>query len=314
MQAFFDESGLNPHTNKALVMGGFLASVEEWEQTSEAWKACLGRSPQIAYFKREEATNLNGEFLRFSRRNADEKMKDLALVLAESPLQGFCISVRHDLLAHRDSSASKKSVGSRTYDWAFMTATSGILQWAKDRHPNATVDFIFDERRELEQCIARFIELKRLAGEMGQEVLDVFSRAGTCTPANDKSVVALQMGDLLAGEFAAMQNAGEAPSATWKQIASRRQIVHMPCKIPRVAPVLVALEGMDKHIKDASGRILKRIYKNKESSPELAAECDGLIAKYVLQETAINMLMEIHQSDEGFRRFQEMMGATDDPA
>jgi hypothetical protein len=41
-RAFFDESGTDPKKNKALVLGGFLGSVEEWERASDAWDACLG--------------------------------------------------------------------------------------------------------------------------------------------------------------------------------------------------------------------------------------------------------------------------------
>lgn len=312
MRAFFDESGMNPHEDNALVMGGFLGTVEEWEQTSESWDACLSADPPIRYFKSDEANNLEGEFLRFNRVAADAKKNELAAVIGASGLRGFCASVQHQLLAHRDPGATKRTAGSRTYDWGFFTATSGVLQYVRDHFPEESVDFVFDERRELGQCIALFNQLKSLSEVYGPWA-QVFGRAGTCTPGEDKKIAALQMGDLLAGEISSMGNLGRPPSEAWKRLVVHRDIVHVLCDMPWPIPVLIKLQGLAKEIQDTSGKILKRIYKDKEKSPELEADCDALIARQVLFETALNTLMEIHRSDEGFRRFQEMMRKRDAP-
>ena len=306
MKAFFDESGLNPHTDKALVMGGYLGTVEEWERVSEAWDECLHALPRIEYFKSDEAKNLQGQFLRFNRATANQKKNDLAAIVGVSGLQGFCASVQHKLLAHRDPVATKRTAGSRTYDWGFFTATSGVLQYVKDHHPEEIVDFVFDERRELGQCISLLSQLKELAQEYGAWV-NVFSRAGVCIPADDKTTAALQMGDLLAGEFSSMGNIGNPPSEAWRLLTTHHEIAHISCDLPWAIPILIAIQGWGKQIQDTSGKILKRIYKDKERTPELAADCDDLIAKQVLYETAINTLMEIHQSDEGFRYFQKII-------
>ena len=287
-------------------MGGYLGTVEEWERVSEAWDACLSTPPGIGYFKSDEAKNLQGEFLHFNHATADQKKCDLAAIVGSSNLQGFCASVPHVMLAHRDPSATKQTAGSRTYDWGFFTSTSGVLQYARDHYPDeATVDFVFDERRELAQCVSLLNELKELAQEYAPWT-NAFSRAGTCTPGDDKKVVPLQMGDLLAGEFSSMGNAENPPSEAWKRL-SVRGIVHIPCDMPRPIPILIALQGMGKQIKDSSGKILKRIYKDKERTSELAADCDDLIARQALFEAAMNTLIKMHESDEGFRRFQEIM-------
>jgi Protein of unknown function (DUF3800) len=313
MRAFFDESGLNPHEDKALVMGGYLGTIEEWERTSEAWDACLSAPPAIRYFKGDEARNLQGEFFRIGRAAADQKANDLADVVGASGLQGFCTSVKHEILAHRDPSATKRMAGSRTYDWAFFTVTSGVLQFVAKHYPDETIDFVLDERRELGQCAAMFGQLKELALKYGiwENATNVFSRGGTCTAADDKKTAALQMADMLCGEFSAMRNGGVPPSEVWKRLVVRREVVHVFCDMPWPIPVLIALQGFGKQIQDASGKILKRIYKDRERTPELSADCDDLIANQALFETAMNSLMEIHQSDERFRRFQEIMRSKD---
>lgn len=308
MRAFFDESGLNPHEDRALVMGGYLGTIGEWEKISDAWDACLHAAPKIDYFKSDEAKSLHGEFLHFNRASADQKKNDLAAIVGASELQGFCASVRHELLAHRDPGATKRTAGSRTYDWGVFASTSGVLQYAKDHHPDQTVDFVFDERRELGQCIFLLNQLKEVAGEYGPWV-NVFSRVGTCTPADDKKTAALQMADLLAGEFDAMGNGGDPPSDTWKRLVERRGVGHIRCEMPWAIPLLVGLQGWEKQIRDTRGRILKRVNKDKERTPELEKDCDALIAKMALYESVFNALLEAHQSDERFRQFQKMMRA-----
>lgn len=311
MRAYFDESGLNPHEDLALVIAGFLGSPDEWQRVATAWTDCLFSPPRISYFKNDEAKGLHGEFSGLSRVIADQKKNDLAQIVGTSKLQGFCISVRHELLAHRVPAATKRTAGSRTYDWGFFTATSGVLQYVRDHYPEETVDFIFDERRELGQCISLFNRLKELAsGDTPWG--EVFSRAGTCTSADDKKTVALQMGDLLAGEFSGMGNSGNAPTEAWRRLATLHGIAHIRCDMPWPIPILVALQGMGKQITDASGKILKRIYKDRERSPELLKECDDLIAKQILFETALKYLTEIHEEDEGFKRFRELMRSEDD--
>lgn len=310
MKAFFDESGLNPQQDVALLMGGFLGTVEEWERVSDAWDECLNQHPKIAYFKSEEARSLDGEFGHFSRASAEQKKNDLAKIVGNSELQGFCASVRHKLLAHRDSSATKRTAGSRTYDWGFFTATSGVLQYMRDHYPHETVDFIFDERRELLQCISMFNELRELAREETPWA-EIFSRAGTCTPGDDKKIPALQMGDLLAGEVSNMGNGGNPPTEAWRLLATRRGIAHVPCDMPWAIPILVALQGEIKQVKDTAGQFLKRLYKDQERSPELLALADKLIFNEAICKAAINALMEIHESDEAFVRFKERLSEQD---
>jgi hypothetical protein len=289
-------------------MGGYLGTVEEWEKISDAWDECLHRPPHIEYFKSDEANHLQGEFLRFNRVSADQKKKDLATILGASELQGFCASVQHELLAHRDPAATKRTAGSRTYDWGFFAATSGVLRYVKDHHPEETVDFVFDERRELRQCISLLGQLKELAQEYGPWI-NVFSRVGSCVPGDDTKAVALQMADLLAGEFSAIGNAGDSPSETWKRLVARRGVIHVPCDMPSPIPVLVALEGFRKQLEIESEKILKRIHKDKESGSELSADCDELIAKQIFYQATIDTLMEIHQSNPLFRDFQRMIKA-----
>lgn len=129
-RAFFDESNTDPQANKALVMGGFLGRVEEWERASNAWDSCLHEKPSIEYFKYSEAQSLDEEFGQFNRATADAKILALAKIISGFPeLQGFCITVPHRIFKHRDAGFAKGRAGGRVYDWGFLTTTSGLLQY-----------------------------------------------------------------------------------------------------------------------------------------------------------------------------------------
>jgi hypothetical protein len=196
-RAFFDESGLDPTLRKVLIMGGFLGSVEEWEQASNAWDSCLHAAPSIDYFKDSECRSLDGEFRQFNRTSAEAKRIALSKVLSRFKLLGFCVTVSYTWFMHRDAKASRKVHGSRVYDWGFMTATTGVLQYFSSHYEekDGPVDFIFDDRTELRACIDAYNQIKAnpfFASKMRD--------AGECVPGDDKKVAALQMADLLTGE------------------------------------------------------------------------------------------------------------------
>ena len=128
-------------------------------------------------------------------------------------------------------------------------------------------------------------------------------------PGDDKKTAALQMGDLLAGEWSAMKNFGELPSRAWELLTAHRGIAHLPADIPRAIPILVGLERLRKQIQDSSGKLLKRYHKDGERTAELSSAMDDLMDKINIHESALNALMEAHESDEGFRRFQKMLRA-----
>jgi hypothetical protein len=54
----------------------------------------------------------------------------------------------------------KGVVGSRLYDWAFLASIEGVLEHVEGLSDEEKVDFVFDERRELDACIPAFYRAK----------------------------------------------------------------------------------------------------------------------------------------------------------
>jgi hypothetical protein len=269
-RAFFDESGTDPEKNKALVMGGFLGEVEEWERASDSWDACLHEPPSIEYFKGSECKSLDGEFLKFNRVTADAKALELARTISRFKLLGFCATVPYTLFMHRDPKASRGMIGSRVYDWGFLTATSGVLQYLDVKFlGNDRVDFIFDNRTELPACIGIYNRMK--ADPFFAST--TMRRAGTCIPGDDKKVVALQMADLLAGDSSHYLDT-KSKSEAFVTIRDSNKIVHLPCEPPRQFPDTLRLQKMAKEVHKEATEFLRRAKKNSPDRFESVEEVE----------------------------------------
>lgn len=268
-RACFDESGLNPDENATLVLGGFVGHVEEWERASQAWNDCLKGHPSIDYFSHKEANGLNEQFRKFSRSAADKKITALAQVIAQFRLQGFCVVVPLSGFADRDSAATKGMIGTRPYDWGFLTAISGVLQLMSRLKGDYIVDFVFDDRKELRACCDSYDRMKRMKSS------HTMQHAGVCTPRDDKQVAALQMADLLSWEFSHFEHSSVRLEPL-QIILTARPIVRLPCYLPPDVADVTSLHKEAVYVKKAADRLLKRIYGDKEKSLELIKDVDQL--------------------------------------
>lgn len=308
-RAFFDESGLNPKEDKAFIMGGFLARVEDWERVSEQWDTCLRQHPVIEYFKSDEARNLSGQFGRLSRLAAEKKKSALAQVIGDADIQGFCATVKYRDFVNRDARANKAWMGGRIYDWGFLTSTSGLLQYMRSAHPGEKVDFIFDSRSELPLCIATLEELK---GDDGSPWSSLMQCAGSCISGDDKEIAALQMADLLAGEVSSMVNSGDKASESWRVIAGKKRVIHITCDLPPTVSILLAARGAYREISISNTQLARRLYKENERSEALAKDFHDLSERAVFFSAAINSLKEEFEADPEFIKFRERLRARPD--
>ena len=279
-RAFFDESGKDPVRNKALVMGGFLGRVEEWLKASDAWDEALHESPRIEYFKSSEATSLTGEFWRWRRIETDKKILSLAKSIAKFDVFGYCITVPHRLFEHHDPKASH-GAGTKAYDWGFLAATSGLIQFLDEDHPgDDKVDFVFDKCSELPACIAQYNFLK------ADPVLKTtMRRAGECSPGDDKEVAALQMADLLSGEFSRHVD-GRVMSDALNIIRENNKIGHLPCRPPRQFPDTLRIAKLAKQV---HGEAVEYLKKSKIGSTAFASP-----------EDVVNQVLELKMRESYF--------------
>jgi len=192
LRGFFDESHRDSK-DKQFIMAGWLASVDEWERISDAWQACLMAHRKINYFKSYEAYNLNGQFLKFSKSERDAKCLALAKVIASHHVRGYIATANHKIIQNKPKRLGKM-MGTRIYDWGFMTIISTVLQERSSNLEKQKIDFIFDKATELRSCIESYEEIRQKLPASQKQI------AGEAIPGDDKELAGLQAADLFAGE------------------------------------------------------------------------------------------------------------------
>jgi Protein of unknown function (DUF3800) len=281
LRAVFDESGTDPR-GPAFVMGGFLSTVKEWELAVDAWNACLHQPPSINAFHHVEAQNRSGDFRGWSKEDCDAKVLSLAWTIARFGLQGFVTIISHSWFVPRDKRASFGMFGSRIYDHAFLRVVSCVTDYVHRAVPgDDKVDFIFDRRPELKQCIRVYEELRESS----------WRRSGSCLPGDDKSNVALQMADLLAGEFLKIVET-QKKSVAVACINTAQPVFHLRCTPPKWFPQMLALHGFGQSVKDDSDSLQKRIYGDRERSIQIISDARELILNRLEFEAHFKSLCE----------------------
>ena len=296
-RAFFDETGRNPVEDKAFVMGGFLGRVEEWLKASDAWDECLHENPRIEYFKHSEFMNLGDQFWKFSRQQADKKILALATVIGNYDLTSFCAIVPHGLIKNKP--VEKGLIGTRVYDWGFSLAIKLALQHMRSQPEHERVDFIFDKCSELRANIENFNAMKE-----NPFTAEFMSHAGACDPGDDREVVALQMADLLAGEFLA---AGEEQiqSEAFQVIRDKNKVGYARCDPPAQHVPMLDVLSLGKQIQEEAGEFLKLHRQKALGEQELLERLADLITKeafFNVQHSRLVTLLENNPEYQDFRR------------
>jgi hypothetical protein len=265
-----------------------LGRVEQWELASDAWDECLKAPPSIEYFSHREA-------------RCEEKMLDLAKVIARFPLRGFCVYIRHKSLAARDPKSMRGVVGSRPYDWAFLGAIDVVLEHVESLKSGEKVDFIFDHRNELKACIPAFYDIK----ETGFK--SCYRHAGQCGPGDDRCLLALRMADLLAGEFNSCKENGQL-SETLRVISEATHLTQTEC-VPY--PVVNSNISLDKasqqNTRDALAFLEKiRNVKEENLSLGMARELNELLQRDAYNRIQVKRHNDQLELDPGYQAFKKI--------
>jgi hypothetical protein len=215
-----------------LIFGGYVGTVGEFGRAADAWQDCLDESPAITYFHHKEAPS-------------ECKIIPLARVVSGFDLQGFVVTIPHTPFLDRHSAAAKGMFGTRIYDWGFVHTVTGVLEWVDQNFPEGEkVDFVFGTgRRELDLCRAKLFD------PLSSEGNGIWRRAGTCTPGDSKTIQALQMGDLLAGQVLEHIRTGEAPGLA--ELAHSKPILLLRENPPSALGVGLTLQKLGKQLYDA---------------------------------------------------------------
>src|SRR5947208_2459105 len=78
LQAMIDESDSHGQKPRVFVLGGYIASVSQWETLTHAWQGVLDQSPRLKYFSFRDAFPTSGKprgvFHGFTEEQRDRRV------------------------------------------------------------------------------------------------------------------------------------------------------------------------------------------------------------------------------------------------
>jgi len=217
-------------------MGGWVASVEAWENFSDDWDRELHRAPAIPYFKQKEANSKTEQFAGWAEADINLKTFRLAQVVdrhidPRRKQYGILTGLKPEVLRIllRLSVAAKKQVRSalkmtEPYDFCFHSVIGMVLLHQHfNLRENKFVDFIFDTHSSFERCEKIHREVK------GLMLPELAAIAGTITEGDDKQLAPLQAADLLVGQATKNLKQGK-PDKPFLLLARGQRILFAPLR------------------------------------------------------------------------------------
>lgn len=225
LQAFIDESGSGQPP--VLIMGGYVATADQWAAFSEEWSSILNMKPSIGYFSMEDALKLDGEFYGISEESRDEKLVFLKRAIDRHVQAGVCCALPYDAFERVFASdpATPPQMRSR-YFFAFFGIAFLLAQHQQHAGINGPIDLCFDESvMEMNRVLNAWDSFTQHA-PVPKHLLGETPRF-----ADDKRTIPLQAADFCAG----MVRLNWIARATGKP---RRKMPWEHTKPERVAPLL----------------------------------------------------------------------------
>ena len=226
LQAMIDESDSHGVTPRLFVMGGYIASVRQWQKLTDEWRAELLRDPRIRSFSFREAFPAGGrpnaQFHRMSVEERDIRVSNLREIIARNTAAQ--IGIGFEVSAHEAAYSWDSRQKNNPYGYAFvkLLASMSVLMQAL-KLGKQRVDFIFDDQKKKEKAI---IDGWHHAREYTRpDDPSNFKKVLVNTPVfrSSKEVIALQAADFFVGSARTWNIAvinGRDPHKLWGLVDS----------------------------------------------------------------------------------------------
>ncbi len=150
LQAFVDDS--REFGAPGFVLGGYIASVEDWERFSIEWQRVLDMPMRIEYFNMNEAYRIDGQFRHWSEPRRDERLSLFYDVIERHiPAAISCVIPIETLKSVVRSFDFPSLKGNRKllenpYYLALPSLITLTAKYQDKMQLNEKIDFIFDEQ------------------------------------------------------------------------------------------------------------------------------------------------------------------------
>lgn len=228
LQAAIDESGNAPDQH-TFVLGGFLATAEQWAAFAVEWEAELNRDPRIEYFKFKEASNLKDQFHGWSEQACDERVERLALIIRKHVTARFHASIQHDHFqefVRRVPVPSRRLLSDHPYILVLSRMLTTVASLMADLDLKEDCDFYFDSQNGVDaEVIRMWPAAQSMIGTLPARIKGSPAPAfGVPTFRDEKKFLPLQAADMMAG-------AAREALMTGQTLAAVQSIEDIPARI-----------------------------------------------------------------------------------
>lgn len=207
LQACIDDSASNRrHGPGYFMLGGLIATVDQWVQFSIEWQAKLDEAPALDYFKFSEASAMKGQFHTdrgWTEKLRDTRVRDLAKIAREHSLLGVsCFMPQHDYDEFIKCFAPNKELQD-PYFMCFYQIVDAVTE-ARAHLPSDELQYIFDDQGETGlRAVSYWNDYRTSLPWYRPDLL-----GSTPKHENDKKFRPLQAADLYAGLRRTLQGKG----------------------------------------------------------------------------------------------------------
>src|SRR5260370_4478160 len=201
-QAMIDETDSHELGPTVFLLGGYIASVEQWEGLTDAWKNELDRDPKLQYFSFREAyptsEKPHGQFANFSEAKRDERVANFRRIIERYITNEIIIGFL--MQSYNDTFRGRRKMINNPNHFALPNLMAAAAQNLKEAGMlKQPVEFICDDRKIEERNLldAWFYARKHSKPEPP----DLFDKILTTAPVfrSSRDVIALQTADLFVG-------------------------------------------------------------------------------------------------------------------
>ena len=245
LKVFVDDSSVGDEPIS--ILAGWAAEDVVWDSFEKEWKAALGMTPRLAYFKETEANGRSGEFSGWSDEPFAQRMHLLSRIMAEHRLFGVASAIPTKL--YKDVFGENEDAFLRhPYFFLFNDLVTVMSIFLGQQGFTGKVQFIFDEQKGQEEAVSdSWPRLLQAAPPNVKPLLTEYPLFRS-----DKTTLPLQAADYSAGflrrRLVDSLNGVDEPDPPWVEkmremycigkLWDLRQLRELSERTPRFAPAM----------------------------------------------------------------------------
>jgi uncharacterized protein DUF3800 len=142
VQVVIDDSNKGQENEPAFILAGFLATVPNWEDFTDAWQNELDHEPSITLLKSSEALNLRWNFAGWSAEERDQRLLAFVKIIRDHVFARV-----HTSIVKRDFDrifAGFKGALEKIYPEAVISLVTRTMHFAQRRKMRQPFEYVFD--------------------------------------------------------------------------------------------------------------------------------------------------------------------------